>query len=166
MTRPSHPWIDDSRAPLYVFTYPSDPKVIAEKSAEYILAFRQLWQHIDRRVAIVADLSHVIEGPPAVRRALAEADKEMQPRQKTYAAAWGVVIRSNVQRLFFQAHLWMAPPVCPHELFEDSESAIAWARERLAAEGVHCADEPLALLRDAQKLAEGVRERALQRDAR
>jgi hypothetical protein len=149
-----HPWLDGTLAPLYVLRLPANDEHVEAQVALFVESHRKFWQSVDRRIALVTDITHVREQPAALRKALADVDRELHGIQKKYLVAWAVILARPVQRFLLQGYLWMAPPASPHAVFGEAHAGLAWARARLAAEGIDVPTEGVsAELESARDLA-------------
>ena len=153
-----HPWIDTSRAPIYVLTFPEDKDDLLAGVASYRWAFQRFWNEVDRRVAVVTDLSHLGPAPAALRKLAADVDNSLRAKQQEHLVVWGVVLAHSFQRLILQGYLWMAPPVAPYCVFDKVEKAIDWTRVQLASDEERV-KESLWRLRSARNLADSVNKR-------
>lgn len=124
-----HPWIDDSRAPLYVVTYPRDRT--DEEVREGHLGIRRIYERTSVPVAWVVDASAVRSAPATQRRIVAEHERRVRPMALRWCAGLAVVIPNSLVRGFFTAVTWLAPLEYPHRIVETREEALAWARRQL-----------------------------------
>jgi hypothetical protein len=124
-----HPWIDASRAPLYIVTYPETPS--DQEVLEGHRAIEEIYRSTDRHVAWVVDARKVRKATPVQRRMVAEHEERTKQLAKKYNAGLALVITSRLVRGMVTAVFWMSPPVYPYEIFDDMELAQQWALQRL-----------------------------------
>lgn len=129
-----HPWVDDSRRPLYRLTYPrqpSDDEVLA-RNAE----IHEWYKALDHRIAWVVDCSHVIYASATVRR----LQSEHLRRIEYFAARWDVgnafVVPSSLLRGYMTAIFWFSPPPYQYQSFASLAPALLWAERRLAEHSI------------------------------
>ncbi len=132
-----HPWIDDSRRPIYRLTYPPRPEEdeVVARNAEIHAWYRQL----SHRIAWVVDCSHVIQASATVRRVQSEHLERIAP----FAARWDVgnafVVPSSLVRGYMTAIFWFSPPPYPYRTFATLEPAFAWTASQLEERGISLA---------------------------
>jgi hypothetical protein len=128
-----HPWIDSSRAPLYVWTLRDDPtsSVVAA-----CLAAREQWSEgTQEPVAWVVDLTQLSSVNAIQRKMFATHLERFRPFDEKWTAASAIVASSPWLRGLVTAVFWLSPPKFPNRVFADVESARTWAERELGARG-------------------------------
>ncbi len=137
---PTHPWMDASKAPIYVWRWPKEATV--EELNEYYQAMFEWFRTVDEPIGTIVNATAVMTGTPLQRQAIAQGDKRLQPYVKKWLVASGFVVRKPAIRAMGKAILWLSPPSYPHEFFESEAKAYAWVAERLGIEQLD-PEEPL-----------------------
>lgn len=124
-----HPWVDDSRAPLYYLTYPkaSSDRELADGFAGLVSFYKTVRQPI----AWVVDCTNVVTAPATQRRLAAKHLEEITPYSKRWDRAVAMVITTSWTRGLMTAIFWLSPPVFPYSVFADRVAATKWAGEAL-----------------------------------
>ena len=127
----AHPWVDSSRAPIYVVTFP------ASTTDEALLAFtaaREAWTlHCKSLVAWVVDLSAIREVTANQRKIFAEHLTRFEPHDIAYNCGSALVVPNAVLRGVVTAIFWIKSPKFPNQLFEKREDALVWATKQVRA---------------------------------
>jgi hypothetical protein len=125
----SHPWIDASRAPLYVVTYPEAPS--DREVLEGHQAIEEIYRRADSPLAWVVDARRVNKATPVQRRMVAEHEERTRALAEKFNAGLALVITSRLVRGMVTAVYWMSPPVYPYKIFDDMDRAQQWALQQL-----------------------------------
>lgn len=126
-----HPWIDQSRAPIYVLTFPSqatDAEVMAMCTARERWAQRAMY-----RVAWVVDLSGVLSATAQQRSLFSEHLKRFEAHDRAYNQGSALIVPNSFVRGIVTAVFWLKPPSFPNQCFPDAAQAYAWAQKQLLA---------------------------------
>jgi hypothetical protein len=129
-----HPWIDQSRAPLYELTFPSQTtdQVLTE-----MCAARERWaQRANYRVAWVVNLAGITQATAGQRRLFSEHLKRFEPHDLAFNQGSALMVPNTFVRGIVTAVFWLKPPRFPNECFGTLEEARAWAEQRLQAGGL------------------------------
>ena len=128
-----HPWIDQSRAPIYVLTFPSqatDSELLALCSARERWAQRAMY-----RVAWVVDLSGVLSASAQQRNLFSEHLKRFESHDRAYNQGSALIVPNAFVRGIVTAVFWLKPPNFPNQCFPDAKQAFAWAEKQLYPDG-------------------------------
>jgi hypothetical protein len=124
-----HPWIDSTRAPLYVWRFAD------ETTYDELVAFcdaREKWaRDVYTPVAWVVDLTNLRKADARHRQLFAEHLKRFERYDRRCNAGSALVVPNPWLRGVVTAVFWLSPPEYPHKLFSDLDSAIEWADGRL-----------------------------------
>ena len=124
-----HPWIDSSRAPLYVLTFPSST-TDAELSACCVA--REVWaEQVRYPVAWVVDLSAIRAVTARQRRIFGEHLGRVERHNITYNQGAALIVPSTVLRGVVTATFWIKAPRFTYQLFATRKEGLEWAQERL-----------------------------------
>lgn len=129
-----HPWIDDSRAPIYIARVPNTI------SDEELSAFLE---HQDKRIqqfnhpfAHIMVLGKITGMSPKQRAMWAEADLKGREIDKKWNCGQAFVIASAIQRATIRFVYFVQPPVYPYTVVETMNEAVGWAIKKLRERGV------------------------------
>jgi hypothetical protein len=124
-----HPWIDESRAPLYVMKFP------ASTTDEDLLACcdaREVWAERARYpVTWVVDMSSVRSVTPRQRQMFGAHLGRMDKHNFSYNRGASLIVPNAVVRGMVTAAFWIKPPRFPHRLFATRAEGLVWAQEQL-----------------------------------
>lgn len=124
-----HPWIDTSRAPLYVLKFPAsttDDELIACCDAREVWADRARYP-----VTWVVDMSAVRTVTPRQRQIFGAHLGRMDKHNFTYNRGASLIVPNAVIRGMVTAAFWIKPPRFPHRLFSNRGEGLRWAEEQL-----------------------------------
>lgn len=124
-----HAWIDSSRAPLYVWSFPRHFDD-AELGA-CVDAHREWRAEVDYPVAWVIDLTHARHASTAQRRMLADHVEASEPHDLRWNRGTAFVIPNAIVRATVMAVLWMRHPLFETHLVSTLEDGLSWATGRL-----------------------------------
>lgn len=126
-----HPWIDESRAPLYVWSFPPS---FSDEELGAVCRAREVWAEAAKfRVAWVVDLANLGGVSATQRKIFADHLKRFEPHDVAWNQGSAIVAKSSWVRGIVTAVFWLQPPRYPHQTFAARADAIVWARTRLAA---------------------------------
>jgi 1,2-phenylacetyl-CoA epoxidase PaaB subunit len=126
-----HPWIDQTRAPIYVLTFPSQA---SDGELLGMCAARERWaQRAMYRVAWVVDLSGVLSATAQQRNLFSEHLKRFEAHDRAYNAGSALIVPNAFVRGLVTAVFWLRPPSFPNQCFPEAAQAFAWAEKQLAA---------------------------------
>jgi hypothetical protein len=129
-----HPWIDQSRAPLYELTFPSET---TDQELTQLCVARERWaQRANYRVAWVVNLSGIMHATAGQRRLFSEHLKRFEPHDLAYNQGSALLVPNAFVRGIVTAVFWLKAPRFPNECFATIEDARAWAERQLLAAGV------------------------------
>jgi hypothetical protein len=124
-----HPWIDQSRAPLYELTFPSET---SDQELTQMCVARERWaQRANYRVAWVVNLSGIVQATAGQRRLFSEHLKRFEPHDLAYNQGSALWVPNTFVRGIVTAVFWLKPPSFPNQCFGSIEEARAWAEEKL-----------------------------------
>ena len=125
-----HPWIDSSRAPLYVWTLQDDP---TSHVVDACLRARERWaEATGEPVAWVVDLTRLSSVPALQRKLFAAHLQRFRKFDERWTAASAIVASSPWLRGLVTAVFWVSPPGFPNRVFADVRGAREWAEVELA----------------------------------
>lgn len=133
MLRPriDHPWIDESKAPLYLWAFPPSP-ALADLTA--CCEARERWANeATFPVAWVVDLANLISVGARERKVFADHLARFEPHDVKWNQGSAIVAASPMLRGVVTAVFWLRAPKFPNQVFANREDATRWALERLAA---------------------------------
>jgi hypothetical protein len=126
-----HPWIDQSRAPLYELTF---PKKASLEEVAALCSARERWaQRANYRVAWVVNLAGIMEATARQRTLFSEHLKRFEPHDVAYNQGSALLVPNAFVRGIVTAIFWMKPPRFPNECFSTIEEARTWAERQLNA---------------------------------
>jgi hypothetical protein len=126
-----HPWIDQSRAPLYEMNF---PKQATLEEVASLCGARERWaQRANYRVAWVVNLAGILEATARQRTLFSEHLKRFEPHDVAYNQGSALFVPNAFVRGIVTAIFWMKPPLFPNECFSTIEEARTWAEEKLNA---------------------------------
>jgi hypothetical protein len=135
-----HPWIDQSRAPLYELTF---PKQASLEEVAALCGARERWaQRANYRVAWVVNLAGILEATARQRTLFSEHLKRFEPHDVAYNQGSALLVPNAFVRGIVTAIFWMKPPLFPNECFSTLEEARTWAERQLNARGMSLAPPP------------------------
>jgi hypothetical protein len=124
-----HPWIDSSRAPLYILTFPAsttDDELIACCTA------RESWaEKVRYPVAWVVDLSQIRTATARQRQIFGQHLGRIERHNISYNQGAALIVPNAVLRGVVTATFWIKPPSFPYRLFATRQEGLDWAAERL-----------------------------------
>lgn len=130
-------WIDSTRAPLYVWTFPEEA---TDDELEASCRAREAWAaRVSYPVAWVVDLSRTKKVTAAQRRVVGAHLKHFSECDRLYNQGSAIVVPNPLVRGVVTAVFWLSPPDFPHRLFASRPEAEQWATERLAARATSAA---------------------------
>src|SRR5262245_2821591 len=129
-----HPWIDQSRAPLYELTFPAET---TDQALAALCAARERWAtRATYRVAWVVNLAGVLQAPASQRRIFGEHLKRFEPHDKAYNQGSALIVPNTFVRGLVTAVFWLNPPSFPNQCFATAGDARIWAEQQLKSAGV------------------------------
>ena len=129
-----HPWIDQSRAPLYELTFPPET---TDQALMALFSARECWAlRAHYRVAWVVNLAGVLRASAGQRRLVGEHLKRFESHDVTYNQGSALIVPNTFVRGLVTAVFWLNPPSFPNQCFATTEDAREWATQRLGAAGV------------------------------
>ncbi len=124
-----HPFIDASRAPLYVMEFGAST---TDEELESLCRAREEWaRHAKYEVAWVVDLSRILDVTAKQRRTFAEHLARFEPHDAKFNQGSGIVVPNTFLRGVLTAIFWLSPPRFPNQTFSTRAEAFAWAEARL-----------------------------------
>lgn len=125
-----HPWIDSSKAPLYIL-YP--PSVIANADLiDYLRLQEEFIVNRPHHYVWVCDVGHLFSFDAHQRALVAACDNTLKPYERIYNLGQAWVLESAMARGVLAALYWMSPPVYPTTVVATRAAGIAWAERKLA----------------------------------
>ena len=128
-----HPWVDSTRAPLYVLNFPAsttDDELVACCTA------REAWADRARYpVAWVIDLSAIRTATARQRQIFATHLGRVERHNITYNRGASLIVPNPVLRGVVTAVFWIKAPRFPYRLFANRSEGVRWAQEQLKADG-------------------------------
>ena len=129
-----HPWVDQSRAPLYEMTFPSET---SDQELFQLCQARERWaQRATYRVAWVVNLAGILQATAQQRKIFSEHLKRFEPHDLAYNLGSALLVPSPFVRGIVTAIFWLKQPRFPNECFGTLEEARVWAEQQLQAGGV------------------------------
>jgi hypothetical protein len=126
----SHSWLDTSRAPLYVLTYPTD------RDLEHVVAAHRAVEAIYRSargpVAWLVDARLVTGATATERQAVASHEARVSELAQRYCVGLALVSPNMLVRGLFTAVTWISPLRYTFQTFGAMDEAERWLRGRLA----------------------------------
>jgi hypothetical protein len=126
-----HPWVDSSRAPLYILNFPAsttDEELIA------CCAAREAWaERAHYPVAWMVDLSAIRTVTPRQRQIFASHLGRLEQHNITYNRGAAVIVPNSILRGVVTAVFWFKPPKFPYRLFAQRQEGVLWADGQLRA---------------------------------
>lgn len=123
------PWIDESRAPLYQLSFPSDP---TDEVLLDMCAARERWMNVARfPVAWVVDMTNLGNVTARQRRIFGDHLQRFEPHDLAWNQGSAIIVPNALLRGVVTAVFWLKPPRFPHESFKTKDEALRWASERL-----------------------------------
>jgi hypothetical protein len=126
-----HAWIDPSRAPLYLVTYPAVRTLEDVKNAHEAIEF--VYRRAVGPVAWLVDACSVRGASAKERRIVAEHEKRVSALAQRHCVGLGLVSPSAIVRGLFTAVTWLSPLKYPFKVFDTRAEAELWLLDRLAA---------------------------------
>jgi hypothetical protein len=135
-----HPWIDQSRAPLYELTFPSQT---TDHALSELCAARERWaMRASYRVAWVVNLAGILQATAGQRKLFSEHLKRFEPHDLAYNQGSALLVPNAFVRGIVTAVFWLKPPRFPNECFATIDEARSWAEQQLSAGGVTAPPPP------------------------
>jgi hypothetical protein len=126
-----HPWIDSSRTPVYVLTF---PEVVTDADLEACCAARERWAARARfPVTWVVDLTRIRTLTAKQRKTMAEHLGRFEPHDLAHNLGSAIVVPNAFLRGIVTAVFWLRAPKFPHQSFATPQEAIWWATSRHGA---------------------------------
>jgi hypothetical protein len=124
-----HPFIDASRAPIYVMEF-------GEKTTDDELKSccdaRENWAKVAQyKVAWVVDLSRILEVTAKQRRIFADHLARFEPHDIAFNQGSALIVPNTFLRGVVTAIFWLKPPRFPNQTFGTRTDAFAWAESQL-----------------------------------
>jgi hypothetical protein len=107
---------------------PSDQEI-----ERYVKLVADWYTKLDHDVAFLVNLAAVAKTTPIQRKRIADLHKQVQNIDRKYMRACAIVAPNTFTRGIATAVYWLCPPVYPYRFFDDRASALAWAKQMLAA---------------------------------
>jgi hypothetical protein len=127
----THRWVDGSRAPLYVLTYPR------ERELSDMLAAHDTVEDVYRRtqgpIGWIVDATLVSGATAKERQIVVAHERRTGDAAAARCAGLALVIPNALVRGFYTAIRWVEPARYPCESFSTFEGAEAWVRAQLTA---------------------------------
>lgn len=124
----SHAWIDSSRAPVYVLTF---PETISDADLESCCEARERWAKQARfPVSWVVDLSRLDGVTAKQRRMMGDHLARFEPHDLAHNRGSAIVVPNAFLRGIVTAVFWLRPPRFPHQSFATRAEAMRWAEAR------------------------------------
>lgn len=133
MPRPriDHPWIDESNAPLYLWSFPTG---LSHADLQACCAAREAWAAVaEFPVAWVVDLQNITSVGALERKTFGEHLARFEAHDVAWNQGSGIVAHNPMLRGLVTAVFWLRAPKFPNQVFATRGEASAWARGRLAA---------------------------------
>lgn len=129
MRGPDHPWIDSSRAPVYVWRFPG---ASTDEEVAACCAAREQWAKTARHpCAWVVDLRELLRVPPSQRTIFIEHLKRFEPHDVKWNCGSALVLSNAWLRGIVTAVFAVVPPKFPHRTFASIDEGAKWASEQL-----------------------------------
>jgi hypothetical protein len=122
---------DESQSPIVRIVVPSPPA--SDSEFERLLAWHRTELERRRPFAVVFELATGAGVSVERRERIRRHTRQHEAAFREYQCALGVVVGSAYQRALASAVLWIAKPPSPARIFLERESALDWARSRMAA---------------------------------
>jgi hypothetical protein len=136
-----HPWIDQSRAPLYELTFPSQT---TDQELTQLCAARERWaMRANYRVAWVVNLAGIVQATAGQRKLFSEHLKRFEPHDIAYNQGSALLVPNAFVRGIVTAVFWLKAPRFPNECFATIEDARAWAEHQLNVGGETAPPPPI-----------------------
>jgi len=126
-----HPWVDSSRAPLYILNFPSstsDEELLACCTARETFVERARYS-----IAWVVDLSAIRTVTARQRQIFAAHLGRVERHNLTYNRGSALIVPNPVLRGVVTAVFWVKAPRFPYCLFAHRHEGIRWAEGQLRA---------------------------------
>ena len=131
LPRIDHPWIDESRAPLYVWSF---PQAIDDETLLAACAARERWATVARfPVAWVVDLANLGGATATQRKIFTDHLARFEPHDVKWNRGSAIVASNALVRGIVTAVFWVKAPRFPNEVFATRIEAAGWAKNKLAA---------------------------------
>lgn len=129
-----HPWIDQSRAPLYELTFPAQT---TDQELSQMCVARERWAlRANYRVAWVVSLAGIVQATAGQRRLFGEHLKRFESHDVAFNQGSALLVPNPFVRGILTAVFWLNPPRFPNECFGTLVEAREWAEQRLSEGGV------------------------------
>ena len=127
----THRWVDGSRAPLYVLTYPRE-RQLADMLASHDVV-EDLYRRTQGPIGWIVDASKVTSATPKERQIVVAHERRVSETAALRCAGLALVIPNALVRGFYTAIRWVEPARCPCETFSGFDEAEMWVRAQLAS---------------------------------
>jgi hypothetical protein len=128
--RIAHPWIDESRAPLYVWSFPA---TLDDDELARCCEARERWAEVARfPVAWIVDLENLGGATARQRKLFGDHLARFEPHDVAWNQGSAIVAKNQIVRGLVTAVFWLQVPKFPHQVFATRTEAAVWAKARLA----------------------------------
>lgn len=117
----NHPYVDESRAPIYRCKFPEG---MTQDAFEAYLAHLEVW--IQQAQGHYAWVIYPDLRTPQMRLAMGESQKRRMPYEKGHCSCYGFVVTNALMRGVITAMMWLGPHNCPLRVFDNEDKARAW----------------------------------------
>lgn len=125
-----HPWVDTSRFPVVVITFP--PVSGSADARELTVGLRSFAERLREPIALLNDLSQLRATDPDARAIHAQFVRSMRESARHQMRAVAVVMTNAFQRTMFDLHVtFLGMPPCPLRAFASRADAFAWLSAQL-----------------------------------
>lgn len=125
----NHPFIDATRAPIYVMEFGEST---TDEELKACCDAREAWAKRARyKVAWVVDLSRILEVTAKQRRIFADHLARFEPHDIAFNQGSALIVPNTFLRGVVTAIFWLKPPRFPNQTFANRTEAFAWAESRL-----------------------------------
>ncbi len=123
--RCAHPWVDTSKYPVVVLTFPETSSAAEVRALTF--ALRQFAAEITEPFALISDLSKIRGSDPDVRQVYVDFVKDMRAGASTWLRATAVVTGNPFQRTVLNLHaLLVGKTPYPVRAFPNATEALPW----------------------------------------
>jgi hypothetical protein len=124
-----HPWVDESRAPMYLYALPKD---LTDDALRAFCAARERWAKIAKYPVVwVVDLQNLGGASALQRKIFAEHLARFEYHDIAYTRGVAIVAPNTIVRGIVTAVFWLKTPQFSHKTFSARPEAVKWALAQL-----------------------------------
>lgn len=117
----NHPWVDESKAPIYRCKFP-DP--LTQEALEAYLSHLETW--IEQAPGYYAWIIYPDLRTQQLRLAMGESQKRRAPHEKGHCSGYAFVVENAFMRGVLTAMMWLGPHHSTLRVFENEDKAYGW----------------------------------------